>query len=62
MYYCSINCIHYDYHNYNDFMALRDFIAAGADPENFSRGGGPTVSKKKPITHTLFCGLLLFDV
>ena len=24
---------------------------AGADPENFSRGG-PTLSKKKPITHT----------
>ena len=23
----------------------------GADPENFSRGG-PTLSKKKPITHT----------
>ena len=25
--------------------------SAGADPENFSRGG-PTLSKKKPITHT----------
>ena len=43
-------------------------IYPGADPENFSRGG-PTLSKKKPITHTwilviwlLFCGLILFDV
>ena len=24
----------------------------GADPENFSRGG-PTLGKKKPITHTV---------
>ena len=31
-------------------LLLRPFT--GADPENLSGGGGPTLSKKNPITHT----------
>ena len=34
---------------------------AGADPENFSRGS-PTLSKKKPITHTWPQGYKTFFV
>ena len=30
----------------------KNLLVSGADPENLSRGWGPTLSKKKPITHT----------
>ena len=42
---------HYSYGLFRK-LAINKCTWAGGDPKNFSRGGGPTLSKKKPITHT----------